>query len=370
MKRAPVGSIAFAWLLGCSQPSEPSADPVATSAGRDGAVRVDAALLESGRIAIGNVELRSPESDIRATGTVEPNIDGAARIGALTLARVRRLAASEGDRVAAGQLLAVLDAPDAARAAGELKKARAFRQRAHAALVREQKLITAGATSRRELEAARAAVEAHRAEERSLSRLLHAYSAHDGQLWIRAPIAGVVTYRGTELGARVNPGDELYRIVDPERTHVRAEVLERDAALVEPGARANITAGRVSTCAATVEASTRAVDPTSRTLSVRLQPRNCNSLVTGQVVSVTIRAKIDHGSQLVAVPRDAVVDLDGAAVVFTATAEPGAFRVEPVVVSMLTADTAYLTRGPNSGSRIATRGTLLLKGEWMRSSLE
>lgn len=73
---------------------------------------------------------------------------------------------------------------------------------------------------------------------------------------------------------------------------------------------------------------------------------------------------------LVALPRSAVIELDGVPVAFVATEKPGQFRVVPLTVARHSETTTWAEQGLAGGERVASRGALLLKGEWMKSRLE
>jgi RND family efflux transporter MFP subunit len=351
---------------------EPEREPLAErqESARSTAVKVDPALLREGRVQLGKVEFLRPDAEIRAIGYVEPDVTAAADVGALLLARVRDVKVREGDRVTAGQVLAELDAPDAARVAAELSRAGAERARAERALDREKRLIQSQATSRRELEQAEAELAGLEASERSARLLLGAYGAVGSRVIVRAPIAGVLSHVGVALGARVDAGDTLFRIVDPKRFIVRAEVLERDARRVEVGSAAALAFPDGKRCVARVKARSAEVERLRHTVSVQLEPKDCELPIAGQVLDVRITANGGSAPELAAVPRDALVELDGAPAVFVANETPGEFSLFPVLVSRSTEATAYLEKGPPPGTPVAVRGTVLLKGEWMRASLE
>jgi cobalt-zinc-cadmium efflux system membrane fusion protein len=334
------------------------------------ALEVDVSLVGQGRVALGQVELAVPRDELRAIGYVEPDVTAAADVGALVLSRVRDLLVREGDRVEKGQLLAELDAPDAARVAAELGRAASERARAERALARERRLMVSRATSQRELEQAEAELGSLVAEERAARMLLDAYGASGSRIRVRAPVGGILTHVGVELGARVEAGNTLFRVVDPARFIVRAEVLERDARRVERDAPVVLLFPDGKRCDASVIALGAEVERLRHTVSVRLAPKECELTIAGQVLDVRILASAGSGPKLASVPRDAVVELDGAPAVFVAGDAPGRFALFPVIVSRFTETTAFLEKGPAPGTRVAVKGTILLKGEWMRASLE
>ncbi len=361
----------FALNPACNRQPEPPGEPAAAASDQGSRrVRVAESLLQDGRITLAQVERRNPADEIRATGVVEPDLEGAAEVGALVSSSVTRVLVREGDLVKRGQVLAELNAPDAARVAGELAKARSQRGRAERALQRERKLIAQRATTDAELERAQADLAGLRAEERAARTLLAAYGASGARIQVRAPIAGVVVHRGVDLGARVEGGARVFRIVDPQRLLVRAEVLERDAERVNKGDTAKLLFPNGKTCGAEVIARGSEVEPRRHSVSVRLAPVNCTISIAGQTLDVRLLLRSGAGPKQVALPRDAVVELDGTPVVFLEGNAPGEFELEPVIVDHFTETTAFLTKGPDEKRRVAVRGTILLKGEWMRSTME
>lgn len=370
-RAASMGIVSALLALACGQKETQIEEPAAAeSTSSPRTVRVDPSLVEQGRISVAPVERRNAVDEIRATGTVTPDLDGAADVGALVSSTVQRLLVREGDRVKQGQLLAELNAPDAARVAGELAKARSQRSRAERALAREEKLIARQATTAVELEQAQADLAGLRAEERAARLLLGAYGASGARVQVRAPIAGVIAQRNAELGTRVEGGERLFRIVDPTKLLVRAEVLERDVGGVEKGTTASLLFPDGKLCSAKVLFRSTQVDPGRHAVAVWLAPSDCKLDLAGQSLNVQLHKATGDAKKPLALPRDAVVDLDGTPVVFVQGKSPGEFEVEPVIVDRFSETTAFLIKGPDETHRVAVRGTILLKGEWMRSSME
>jgi cobalt-zinc-cadmium efflux system membrane fusion protein len=371
MARALATSVVLSLAVSCSEPS--GADEQAAEVGPEErlVVRVDPALVDDGRIALGAVALTSPEDMIRATGRVRPDIDGEARVSALVPGVVRRVMVREGQDVKAGDLLAEMDVPEAARVAGQLARARASLERARKTLERKQKLVSFGGAARRELEAAEADVALARADQRAAGMLLRTWGTQDGHLRVKAPIRGRVVHRAAALGERMDGGDELFRIVDLDKLVIAANVLERDAHRVSVGAEARLRLLSDAQCPAVVEAVSGEVEPGQRSVAVRLRTEACPGLLAGQLVEVELsgaRSK-DANAQLT-VPRDAVVSVDGVHTVFVAGDKPGAYRARAVTVDRFTNVSAVLATGPESGTQVVVRGAILLKGELMRATLE
>jgi membrane fusion protein, heavy metal efflux system len=350
------------------------------SSSHDKALIVDAKLLTSGRISISTAEEKSLTDEVWVSGQIVAAPRGKAEIGALMTSRVRSVAVQEGDVVRVGQVLATLDAPDAARIFGDLAAARARRARAETVLAQELALAEQRATSARSVSDATSDADSARADELTATLLLQTYNAKGTVLTVKTPIAGIVAHHRVQIGAQVDSGDVLFKIVDPSKLNVRADVPEALAETIRVGSAAQLrfsASGR--TCDSGVVSSTRSVDPIKRTVSFRLQPTGvCDGLLEGGFVDVRLALKpCDNAAgdagvapRYVAVPRSAIVEIDGVPVAFRTTDVVGQFRLTTVSVARNTDSTAFIEKGLASGDQVAATGALLLKGEWLRSRLE
>jgi RND family efflux transporter MFP subunit len=276
--------------------------------------------------------------------------------------------------------LATLDAPDAARIFGDLAAARAKRARAETVLAQELALEQQRATSARAVSDATSEASTARADELTAQLLLQTYNAKGTVLTLKAPIAGIIVQHRAQIGAQVDSGDVLFKIVDPSKLNIRADVPETLAETVRVGTSALMrfpASGR--TCASQVVSSTRSVDPVRRTVSFRLQPEPaCVGLLEGGFIDVQLALKPadgmtdDAGAPLryTAVPRSAVVEIDGVPVVFRVSDIAGQFKLTTVSVVRNTDATTFIDQGLSPGDRVVATGVLLLKGEWLRGRLE
>lgn len=362
------------WLLllvACeaSPPPTPAPEP---SRETSRTVEVAPALVEAGRIATAAAELRSPQDDLTVSGEVVAAPDAAARLSANLPGRLRAIRVEEGDHVEADEILAELNTPAVARLRADLASARARRKQAEAILQQEQRLLDSDATSARSVLRAEREVAEARARESSSSRQLAAAGHGEGGIVVRSPIAGIVTHRAAILGVRVTPDDVLFHVVDPDGLHVLAHVPASVAATVGAGTRVTVEPPASAPCPGRVIKSVSAAERRGRSIGYRvaLDEPTCGGLVVGGYVDVTLHRKHEPNPTTVAVPRDAVVDLDGVPVVFLVGDEPGHFTVQTVRLASTTSHTAYVDDGLADGQRVVSRGAILLKGEWMRAALE
>ncbi|MEM7706228.1 MAG: efflux RND transporter periplasmic adaptor subunit [Pseudomonadota bacterium] len=174
----------------------------------------------------------------------------------------------------------------------------------------------------------------------------------------RAPVSGVVTMNGFQIGEDVPVGAVLAAVTDTANLEVRAAMPVRYLPRMSAGAAAEVRLDG-SLLAGTVRTVVPAADPLSQTFEVRidLPPEAPALLAAGQLVSV--RLALDAQAALT-VPRDAVVlRADGAYVMRIDPFE----RVEEIAVELGDAgQQRVVVRGAlAAGDRLALRGAEALR---------
>lgn len=382
-------ALAFALVstsCGRSEPRrETQADASAPHAGPP-VVHVDPALVTSGRIAIAPATRRTLRGDVRVPAEVVPSESGAADIGALVSGRVATIEVREGDAVKRGQVLAYVDSPEAARLAADLIRARARVLASARKVERQIGLEQDRATSAAAVDEARmelATAEADAAAARTLVTSLGmseppapAQGALPARVPVKSPIDGVVVERMLALGAPVSPDKTLFRVL--ARDHVVVDARWTDTTTAPPAKDTPVKLlprggdGRVS-CDGKVVSTVGVVDERTRARRVRIVAAGpCAMLVAGAYVdaSFTSAALAMAATPVLAVPKDAVVDVRGAPTVFVATAPSGTFAAHVVRVGRATTEDVAVEDGLSEGDPVVVVGAILLKGELLRSELE
>jgi cobalt-zinc-cadmium efflux system membrane fusion protein len=229
-----------------------------------------------------DAELRR-DSLARFSGRLVWNEDRTVRVFSPFAGRVVSIAARSGDRVHAGQTLAVLAAPELGTAQSEARKAEQDYALARKSLARVEELHRAGIAPDKDLQVAQAELARTQAERsRTLARLkLYGKDANteekqvDQQLALRSPIAGVVVERNLNPGQELRPDAQqdkaLFVVSDPTHLWFVLEVAENGLDGLKRGVPVQLStaslgneriAGRVVHVADTV-------DPQTRTVRVR-----------------------------------------------------------------------------------------------------
>jgi len=224
-----------------------------------------------------------------ATGTVEPTV--MLPIAPRATARLVALEADEGDRVAAGQVLARLEDDDLRRA---LDAARAVEANARSNFERSAELVKQGRVSRQAYDQAKSNWEAATAEVARLEAQLVFLS-------LRAPSAGTIIRRDGEVGELVVTGTPVFWMAGNAPLRITSEVDEEDVARIRPGQKVLIRAdafpGEVFD--GTVSAITPKGDATARSYRVRIATPAGTKLMIGMTAETNIVLREESNALLV-----------------------------------------------------------------------
>ena len=226
---------------------------------------------------------------VYATGTVEP-VRWAA-VGPAVKARLREVLVDDGDRVAAGQVLAHLDDTVAAVLVAE---AEARARYAQTEATRLEQLAARSNASRSEVERTGAEARALEAVAEATRRKLDDYE-------LRAPIEGVVLRRDGEPGEMVDTSDTVFWIGDPKPLRITAEVDEEDVPRIAPGQKALLRADAFPdrVLAGELVSITPMGDPVQKTYRVRIALPDDAPLLIGMTVEANIVVRETEDALLV-----------------------------------------------------------------------
>ena len=273
------------------------------------------------------------ESTLQISGNLVPQTRVA--IFARQPGTVSRIAVEIGDRVRAGQAVAVMDRRDidaqVDAAAAAVNVAHAALESAEAALAnavveaeRAQKLFDAGAIPRQHLDTAQTGRRAATAQ-RDLATANVAQTeaalrrAREAQrdATLTSPIDGVVVERNYDAGSLASPGDKAVVVVADLRVlKFEAGVSELEAGRLHTGLPAHISvqARPGETFEGHLAAIAPEVDARNRHFAIEVRMTNPGPLLSGMYATATIAT--EHVAGAVAVPRDAVTSHGGHRVVF------------------------------------------------------
>jgi RND family efflux transporter MFP subunit len=209
-----------------------------------------------------------------------------------------------GARVKAGQVIAEIEAPDLdqqlLQARADLASQQASARLSEATLNRRKTLVASNFVSAQEIDERTADLSNKKAAVNSGQANVERLEALAGYKKITVPFDGVVTARDTDVGALINAGGgtgpAMFVISDITRLRVYVNVPQNFVPSIRIGARAVITMPEYPnrTFAATVEASSQAVDVSSGTTRMQLALDNSSGeLMPGGYANVKLTLQRD-----------------------------------------------------------------------------
>jgi cobalt-zinc-cadmium efflux system membrane fusion protein len=367
-----------------AQPPPAASAPANNVPLSDVVVQLSQDAVERAGIVVAPVASGTSATEIRLPGVVEPNAYRQVVVTPLVAGRVTRVGPALGDRVRRGQTLAEIYSPTLAEAQTRYVSAQAMLDAHDRELQRTQKLVEIGAASRQELEkihaehaAQTAAVQSARSQLEllgvSASALENMAPGHDvsATTTVPAPIDGVVTERGANVGLNVDTATKLFTVVDLSTAWVVADLYEKDFSRVRVGSEGAITAsahpdvtlrGRVSYIDPQVSADTR-------TAKVRIEvPNTAGDWRLGMYADVVVTGAA--GTSAPRVPRSAVQNVGDRTVVYLAKPkEPGKFVEREVRLGQSSGEQVEVVSGVQPGDVVVTEGSFFLRAERERLGL-
>jgi cobalt-zinc-cadmium efflux system membrane fusion protein len=316
------------------------------------------------------------------SGEIAFNSDKLAHIVPRVPGVVREVYQNLGDTVRAGTVLAVLESRDLADAKAAYLAAIARLGLAQANFTREESLRQEKITAEKDyLESKQALAEAQIAL-RSAEQKLHALGLSEEDLKalpshaetsytrceITAPIDGTIVEKHIVLGEVFKEdSNPCFVIADLTSVWVDLKVHQQDLSHIRPGLAAVIKGGDDLQTEGTIAFVSNVVSEASHMAFARLTIPNPEGrwrpglFVTGLVV-------IDEATAGVAVPKEALVRLDGRTCVFLQTDR--GFVPQAVTVGRSNDRAVEITAGLQAGQKYVTRGAYTLKSELNKPSVE
>jgi cobalt-zinc-cadmium efflux system membrane fusion protein len=290
---------------------------------------------------------------------------------------VARVLVDVGNRVKAGQLLAVIESPDITAALARYRTAAAQEEALKKASERAERLLALKALSQAEVEARKAESEAAMAEadaaRQDLTRLgLERGSRVSDTFQVTAPLSGKVIERSISPGLLVDRDAALFSVADLAHVWAVADVYEKDLGQVQEQGEVEVRTdaypgevfiGRI----ALLEP---ALDEASRSAHIRVLLDNPSErLRPGLFVIVAVPVHGASEEEATAVPAEALQKISGLPVVFVESG-PGRFELRPVETGREAHGMVEIRHGLREGEKVVIQGAFILKSELLKGTIE
>jgi membrane fusion protein, heavy metal efflux system len=336
---------------------------------------------------------------VSATGSVGYDLLHLARIKPPARGRIESLDVTVGDRVTAGQRLAILDNFELSAAQSKVASAEAAVNQAKVRLAtanadfdRATNLIRTGGIAQREVDAIRATAASAEAELRTREAELRQYQQEEARLLpvlaqnpdagpptdrapldargaIVAPFAGVVDSVAVALGDVVDPSTPSFTVADLSTVWVEAEVAEQDLGAVQVGdtAQVRVSAFPERVFGGRVTYISDQLETTTGTAKVRCEVANPDgALRVNMFATATIMSP--QGGDAILVPSSAVQDVNGQSVVFMPTGH-GQFAWRTVHTGLVANGQTQITNGLAANTPVVADGSYWLKAALTQSTI-
>ncbi|MGE8416356.1 MAG: efflux RND transporter periplasmic adaptor subunit [Pseudomonas sp.] len=221
-----------------------------------------------------------------------------------------------GAKVTAGQVLAHIDSPDLDQQVAQAR-ARMIQQQANARLAqttaeRWQHLLASHSVSRQEADEKTSNAAAAKANAEAAAADYARLSALEDYKTIRAPFAGTITARHTDIGQLIkadNDSDpELFNLADTHKLRLYVPIPQNYASVIRPGLQAQLTVPEHpgQHFRAQLVGDSTAIDPRSGTLLAQFVAANPDgALMPGDYAEASLAIPADtHG---VSIPASALI---------------------------------------------------------------
>jgi len=247
--------------------------------------------------------------DLSVPGTLQPVSQAIVR--SKVSASVESVAVREGDPVAPGQVLVLLDTAtlQAARNERAAALAQAHANLAQAEKTREQnaQLLRRNFIAQSAYDSADASWQAQAAAEQMARAQLEQAEIQLADARVRAPIGGRVARRFVQPGEKVGPDGQLLSIVDLSRLEVQAQAPIAEVARLQPGAPVDVEVEGLSgqRFRGVLERINPSADPGSRSINLYVALANDRQLLRAGMFA-TLRLNLESDRPMLTLPDEAV----------------------------------------------------------------
>lgn len=348
--------------------------------GEEKCVKMTAEVQKQNGVVVAAVKKQRLAGAISATGKVEANADRIAHVSPRISGKVVSVSASLGDSVSAGQPLATLDSVELGEALSRYHQSRTKLALAQSNMDRIKALVEKKIAARKDIlqaetEYKTTQTELHADEERlSLYGLSLADLKGDNHkkplLPVRSPISGIITEKHAIVGELSDPSKSLYTVADLSLVWVMVDINEKDIAKVHKGQAAIVSVGAFpdQKLKGRITYIADHVDEATRTVKARVAVANPGRKLKPEMFATVELALAADAPPVLAIPEDALQELDGKKMVFVAENE-AEFAARQIQTGRATNGMIEVVDGLKEGERYAVKGAFILKSELKKAEL-
>lgn len=345
---------------------------------RDTTVTLSPEALEGQGFQTEAVQRRAISPSIRVTATISPNQYKLAHISPRIEGKALAIMAELGDRVTAGQNLAILDSIKLGERKAAYLQARTNLVVAKRNFDRERRLFAQRISSEKDYldakgeyersvasyQATREALRMIGVPEREISTMQWGGKDHPlSHFHLTAPFAGTIVERHIRLGEVIAPTDKPFTLADLSTVWVLLDIFETDLAHVSVGAPATVTVEAYprETFQGRVTYLSNLLDPDTRTAEARVEiPNPDGRLRPGMFATAALSIASGAERDALVVPEAAIQRIEENPVAFVEV-KPGRYIMRDVSLGAKVPPGVEVESGLREGERVVTQGSFYLK---------
>ena len=351
--------------------------------GEEESLKLSAEAIEAAGIKVEELAAQEISEQLTVTATIRPNQDRITHVAPRVPGRIVKVHVNLGDRVKAGQALAVLDSLDVGEAHSSYLQAKTQLAVAKADFERAEKLHGDQIIAQKDHLRAHAEYEKAKASFAAAGDKLRMLGvgttpADDGRAVstfpLTTPFAGTVIEKHAILGELAQPDKQMFTVADLSKLWIEANLFEKDLGRVKTGAEAMVTVDAYpgESFQGTLTYIAAVVDKESRTVQARVEVANPGGRLKPEMfATAAIRTSGTVGvagkAKTLLLPQEAVVLMQGQPTAFVE--EHGGFEPRAVELGEKLRDRVVIKNGLQAGERVVTAGTYALKARLLKSQI-
>lgn len=273
---------------------------------------------------------------------------------------------SLGDKVQTGQVLAIIKSADIAGSYSDIASANADINITKRQLDNTENLFKNGIASEKELNEAKQNYEKALAVKNKIQSQLNINGGTNtnaaGTYSLTSPISGYIVEKKVNAGnyIRSDMGDNLFTISDLKDVWVNANVFEADIPKVKEGYDVQVItlAYPDKTFKGTINKVSEVLDPSNKTLKVRIKLENKDLLLKPEMFAKVIVTDKEN-LKTVCIPTNALISQNGKDFVVIYNNDHD-MQISEVTILKTVGERTYLINGIKAGQKLITKNQLLV----------
>jgi cobalt-zinc-cadmium efflux system membrane fusion protein len=348
-------------------------------------------------IVVGTATKQGIAGKITLPGVLALNQNRTAHISSFVKGKVVSLSSDLGDRVSKGQVLVTLNSPDFAQAQATFLQAKAKLDLSRQEVERARMLFQEKAIEQKEYLRREAEYEKLSTEYGAAESILHSYGIDheqignlikkcdslqkegklceltDPNLCILSPIKGRIIFRDVIVGENVEPQKILFTVSELTTLWALLDAYEKDLPYINEKSKVIVKSSLYpeKEFAGKIAYISDLIDERLRTIKIRVVVKNDEKLLKPNMYVQGIVENRQSEKKMLAVPEEAVQNMNGEKIVFVLEEnleKEGVFAVCPVELGEKIGNKRIIAKGLEEGEKIVIKGAFNLKAELTKQS--